>query len=272
MTLSMRAPSLDLHRQPAALASWRAHAGSVVGSEHRRTGRGNQDAWHLQRSERAVIGVVADGCGGAPHSEVGAWIGARIWANALAGLLDEGLAPTDPALWSSACARCLERLGALVRSLPGSPIDLVHEALLFTVVGFVLTPAQLVVHAIGDGLVWLDGQLSELGPFPENRPPYLAYGLHGPTPKVEIIHAIDPDRVGHLIVATDGAAELLDQPGGLEPFTDLARPHAIDRRLAQLNRERLEIDWSAEYVARSHGQLSDDTTLLVLGRAPGSPA
>lgn len=225
-----------------------------------------------------MIGVVADGCGSAPHSEVGAWLGARIWTDTLAQLLDEGLAPTDPKLWSHACARSLGRLGALVAALPGASSDLVHDALLFTLVGVVLTPTQLVVHAIGDGLVWLDGQLTELGPFPDNRPPYLAYGLHGATPTVEIIHVLDPHQVERLILATDGATQLLDPTshvGALEQFADpryLARPHALERRLAQLNRETLEIDWSAEFVERSCGHLSDDTTLLVLGREPGRPA
>lgn len=254
----------------AVLAAWRARGGSVVGAEHRRTGRPNQDAWHLQRSERAVIGVVADGCGSAPHSEVGAWLGARIWARALTELLALGLAPTDPSLWSRACARSVERLRAIVQVLPGESTELVHEALLFTLVGCVITPTQLVVHAIGDGLVWIDGQLTELGPFPDNRPPYLGYGLHGPTPRVEITHVLDPNDVEQLILATDGATQLLDSPGGLEQFADprdLARPHLIGRKLALLNREQLAIDWSAELVERSHGRLADDTTVLRLGRS-----
>ncbi|PRQ07532.1 protein phosphatase 2C domain-containing protein [Enhygromyxa salina] len=257
-------------RTAPSLSSWRAHGGSAIGADHRRSGRGNQDAWYVQRSELAVVGVVADGCGSAPHSEVGAWLGARLWADALAGLLDDGLTPTQPQLWDRACARSLERLAAVVEALPGSSTALVHEALLFTLVGFVLTPAQLVVHAIGDGVVWLDGQLTTLGPFPDNQPPYLGYGLHGPTPPVQVIHAVDPAQVERLILATDGAVEL-----SIERFADpryLLRPHAIQRELAQLNRETQNIDWSAEVVERSHGRLADDTTLLVLGREPGRSA
>jgi hypothetical protein len=177
-------------------------------------------------------------------------------------------------VWARASALSLERLGALVEALPGAPTACVHEALLFTLVGFVLTPKRLVVHAIGDGTVWLDGQLTELGPFPNNQPPYLAYGLSGPAPSVEIIHAIDPARVERLILATDGASDL-DGDIALEQFADpryLARPHAIGRQLAQLNRETVEIDWDTEVVERSHGRLSDDTTVLVLGREPGRSA
>ena len=259
-------------RTLTTLGAWRACGGSVIGADHRRSGRANQDGWHVERSPRWLIGVVADGCGSAPHSEVGAWLGARIWARALAQLLDEDLSPADPRLWTRACARSLERLGAVVDTLPGSSRQLVHEALLFTLVGFVLTPEQLVVHAIGDGLVWLDGQQREIGPFPDNRPPYLAYGLHGPTPQVQIIHALDPRSVDRLILATDGATQLLDTLGQFAAPRYLARPHAIGRQLALLNREQLEIDWSAEFVERSYGRLSDDTTLLVLGRAPGGPA
>ena len=252
----------------------------MVGADHRRSGRPNQDAWYVERSERALIGVVADGCGSAARSELGAWMGARLWARALAEELGEGRSgalDSDSETWARTSARCLEPLRALVHALPGSSPALVHEALLFTLVAFVLTPERLVVHAIGDGLVWLDGELRELGPFADNRPPYLAYGLTGATPPVQIVHDLDPRELGTLILASDGAHELAAAaPGeGLEAFADpryLARPHAIGRRLAQLNRERLAVDWSAEVVERSHGSLSDDTSVLVLGRVPGSLA
>ena len=58
----------------ASLDAWRVAGGSVIGSAHRRSDRPNQDAWVVARRERALVGVVADGCGSAPHSEVGAWL------------------------------------------------------------------------------------------------------------------------------------------------------------------------------------------------------
>ena len=63
-------------------------AGSVAGRMHRRLARPNQDAVSWIRARRGVVLVVCDGCGGAPRSEVGAALGARLWSRALVERLD----------------------------------------------------------------------------------------------------------------------------------------------------------------------------------------
>ncbi len=258
----------------AALPEWTVAAGSVVGADHRRVGRPNQDSWAVHRSASCLTGVVADGCGSGGHSEVGAWIGARAWVRAVAGEVDGGLAPTDARLWRGACRRSLQTLGALLEQVaePSDRGASLSDALLFTLVGFVLTPEVLVTYALGDGLVWIDGRLRQLGPFPGNCPPYLA--ALGAQAEVEILDVLDPVAVEHVIVGTDGALELVDRQaslGSLAQFTaarylSSGSPDALRRRLSVINREQLTVDWEREVVERGYGPLSDDTTLLVLGR------
>ena len=267
MTLSRSATPRHAITLGSALSldAWEVAGGSVIGSAHRRCDRANQDSWTLERRERALVGVLADGCGSAPNSQVGAWLGARIWAQATHELLETGLSPDDPELWRQVCERSLGRLRAVTDALCGPVEASVGEALLFTLVGFVLTPSRLVVHAIGDGLVCLDGRTTALGPFPNNAPPYLGYGLLGTTPRVEIVHAVDAADFERLVIASDGAEELEDLDS-LAASSVLARPHTLGRTLARINRERLEIDWNIERVEHSRGRLRDDTTVIALAR------
>jgi len=53
-------------------------AASVIGREHARAGRNNQDALSLLAQGEVLAAVVADGCGSGAHSEVGAQIAQRI--------------------------------------------------------------------------------------------------------------------------------------------------------------------------------------------------
>src|SRR3989344_5896211 len=57
--------------------------GTIIGSEHKRLGKNNQDASHTTVSPEALIAVVTDGCSASRHSEVGANIGARLVSNAV---------------------------------------------------------------------------------------------------------------------------------------------------------------------------------------------
>src|SRR5579885_3047520 len=52
---------------------------SVLGRDHVAPGKNNQDAvFAAVNAEGSYAGVVCDGCGSSPHSEVGAQLGARM--------------------------------------------------------------------------------------------------------------------------------------------------------------------------------------------------
>ena len=54
--------------------------GTVIGRDHRVSGKNNQDAFCCLMADHLIVAVVCDGCGSSPHSEVGAKIGAKIIA------------------------------------------------------------------------------------------------------------------------------------------------------------------------------------------------
>ena len=60
-------------------------AASIVGTDHRKpfVWKNNQDAFVIRSRGDLLVGVVADGCGEGPYSELGARIGANMLANRL---------------------------------------------------------------------------------------------------------------------------------------------------------------------------------------------
>lgn len=235
-------------------------AGSVAGRTHRRLARPNQDAVSWIRTRRGVVLVVCDGCGGAPRSEVGAALGARLWSRALVERLDAGAA-ADAALFEAAGADVLAHLAALAAAMAPDPTAVVVDHFMFTSLAAVVTPEAVAVHAIGDGVVVIGDAVSVIGPFPENQPPYLAQGLVGARPAGKTWIA-DPREVDRIAIATDGASALpcLDD---LAVDVVFRNPAALTRRLALLAEDQLEIDWEARRIVRTPAVLDDDTTIAL---------
>lgn len=264
--------------------------GRVCGTEHRRTGRGCQDAFAWQRVDGCLLATVADGCGSGRYSEVGAILGVRLWTAALADLMRESgtlFAAGDvdaPQLvralradiWPQARARVAERLSGLARGMGGSVADNVRSHLLFTLVGALVTPAHTVVYSLGDGVYGINGGLVEIGPFPENRPPYLSYDVveERPVWPVVVNACWASDAVQSVILATDGLAPLLAEPTLVQEF---ARPRyvrnrdAVRRRLSVLNRERRTIFWDERRVLKESGRFADDVALIILQKRVHEP-
>ncbi|MBN1209138.1 MAG: protein phosphatase 2C domain-containing protein [Myxococcaceae bacterium] len=257
-------------------------AASVIGREHVRAGRNNQDALSVRAEGGVLAAVVADGCGSGAHSEVGAQLGARCVAEAALDVLKGGTPVEDAGFLEAVRARVLKFLTTLTAQLGSS---LVGEHLLFTIVGAVITPERTLVFSAGDGLWVLNGAVHPLGPFPNNAPPYLAYGLLSPgAVPLERQALVATEEVMALMLGTDGAADLAklsearvperDEPvGPLSQYWTDARyfqnPDALRRRLALLGRESVRADFTAHRLVRTPGLLADDTTLIVLRRRMG---
>jgi hypothetical protein len=254
-------------------------AATVQGREHARAGRNNQDSFFARTSARGLAAVVTDGCGSGSQSELGAQVGARLAVEGALALLEEGVGPGSPLFLARLEAELLGCLAGLARRLGQAAVG---EALLFTVVGAVCTPDEVLVFSAGDGLWALNGEVHDLGPFPGNAPPYLSYGLLSPGTPLLGARALRPTaEVDSLVLGTDGAGELHGLsgavlPGGDEPVGPLSRlwtedryfahPDALRRRLAMLNRESVRADFSARRLVRAAGLLADDTTLVILRR------
>jgi len=253
--------------------------GSVTGRHHRRADRGCQDAFAWQRAPGCIVAAVCDGCGSGRRSEVGAALGARLWTRAVAARAGGDLG--DPALWAAARADVVARLGDLADALGGDRVATVVEHFLFTTVVAAMTPRQAAVFALGDGLYAIDGDVRILGPFADDRPPYVGYDLLGAPPPATVLDVRAAASVDSILLASDGVCDLLaraDQPAGLggapvgplsQFWTDdqfVRNPDAVRRRLAVINQEVVRVDAARGVVERGGQPLADDTTIVVIRR------
>ncbi len=252
-------------------------AGSVQGTEHQRLGRNNQDAYYISRLPEAVTAIVSDGCGAGDHSEVGAQFGVHLTANRIYQQLK-----TQPAIdWSRLRAEILEDLKMLVTMIGGSPSS-IEAYLLFTLVGAVITPYQVTIFSVGDGVYSLNHQLIELGPFEQNAPPYLAYGIRSAELSLfQVHHQLPLAQFKSLLVGTDGVVDLIKHshqslPGQSQLVGSISQfwlddryfsnPDQLRRQLSLINRSVVQPDWESRCLHKIPGLLTDDTTLIVIRR------
>ena len=278
-------------------AGFRIAGGSVPGRDHLGrgrllVGRNNQDAAGWWGTPQVLVALVADGCGAGVHSEVGAHLCVRLLLASLrrqldplpAALATDGEAIT--ALPATVHAEVLAQLGQLATQMGERPDQTIRELLLCTLLGALITPAQTVIFAIGDGVYILNGQVTRIGPFAGNAPPYLAYALldgaacppelADAARQFQILTAVPTAQVETLLLATDGLLDVIARageplPGKTEPLGPVAQfwedaryldnPDAIRRRLALANSQALRPDGRVV-----PGLLPDDTTLLVMCR------
>jgi hypothetical protein len=265
-------------------ATHRARTATVIGREHVRLGRNNQDgAWTVEtrtenppfrlssskpaehrelnsapfdsaQGERRVVttAVLCDGCGSEPRSEVGAQLGARFLAQWLAR--EASRSPLTGALAESATAALVDWLRAFVELMEPEPsrrAAFVQAHLLFTFLAAVASEGRVLVFGLGDGVVSVDGVTRVLDSGPENAPDYVAYRLARPG-AAPALHVLGP--ASRVALGTDGlAAHLTAHPNALEPLFDDA---AVWKNPAQLQR-RLNVLAAQE-------RFSDDATLALL--------
>ena len=254
--------------------------GSVIGRDHRKAGRNNQDAYAWGSSGDVIVAAVSDGCGSSPHSEVGAWITARLIVEFVVNRIqrfavdDMNRAIADPTFWEKIRQDMLAQLRVLANAMGTSLTQMVTDYFLATIVGFVITPKATVVFSHGDGIYMVNGMISPINPLTGNAPLYLAYGLTGTDLPVELkftLHGVvDTSTIGTLLIGTDGVTELFEVsdrmlPGRREPVGDIvqfyddhyfANPFAISRRLNIIN----------GLFVPEPGLLHDDSTLIVARR------
>ena len=239
-----------------------AAAASVIGARHLRGARNGQDAAVAWLGDGAGVVVVCDGCSSGASSEVGARLGASLFARAVAARLRAGGLPTEQALWEAARTDTVRALSELVERMAGDRLAALHDQFLFTIVAGAVTRAGAAVWALGDGAYSFGERTRVLGPFDDNAPPYLAYDLLG-EPGVASFE-VAPPSCAALVVATDGASDL-DMP--LETFTErqlVEHPDALRRHLTVLARSHDRIVWNERRVARTPARLQDDCAVAVL--------
>lgn len=259
--------------------------GSVIGREHLRVGKNNQDAYGWDVSEAGAIAVVCDGCGSGIHSEVGAKLGARMIVETLHRTLKDGLSLEHEEFWQTIQQKLLHQLQQLAEQLGGDRAQTVRDYLLFTIAGVVITPAITSVFTLGDGVIAVNDQVMQLGPFVNNAPPYLAYGLlEGNVSEslpLKALQVLPTKQVQSMLLGSDGVSDLMEVaahslPGRSDVVGDVAQfwqderyfrnPDQVRRRLALINRDVTILNPQAQQCLRQPGLLPDDTTLIVIRR------
>jgi hypothetical protein len=175
---------------------------------------------------------------------------------------ERGDVPITFAFWDGVRAEVVATLDALVRAMPGPRERVVHDYFLFTIVAAVAIDDRIAVWVLGDGAYAIDDRVRELGPFPDNQPPYLAYDLLG-DPQPAHLEVARGDRV---VVATDGVAEIGLHVVGAPQL--VRHPDALRRQLAVLARTPERVDWDQRRVIRESAPLQDDGAVAILERAP----
>lgn len=281
-------------------------SGTVQGRDHRLQGRNNQDAFFLLEREDVTVAIVCDGCSSGAHSEIGARLGAEYAARLIANVAvgDYQLSEADPDAgfpmrksitpkppyfkpWyvSNELATEINRpipYSSMPRDIDPAFRSFVMEHLLFTIVGVAITSEMATFFALGDGVIVVNGEVTTLGPFKDNAPPYLGYRLLSPHsrkhPDIQVVREIPMAELNSFVIGTDGVTHLIDAaektvPGKTELIGPLSRLWTEDRffknrdmvrrYLTLANQDATTIDWESRTVTKDPGRLSDDTTLIV---------
>lgn len=271
---------------------WEFAGGTIIGKEHVRSQKNNQDAWRVIIGDKAVIAVVSDGCSAGIHSEVGANLGSRLLAESLHRHLSVSFASN---LSLAALEAVLERsrqdalatIRILANTLGGSFSQTIEDFFLFTALGAVITEQETFLFAVGDGVFFLNGEYIELAPYAGNKPPYLSYALVNTTLggpenfRFQVIRQLPTRELENLVIGTDGARDLVlatgkklaGQADVVKDPTNLwmdnrffSNPDQLRRYLTQVNRELKTFDSVTRAAKVEPGYLPDDTTVVVLRR------
>ena len=272
--------------------------GTVAGRDHRRgVPKNRQDDFCITRRDYCITAVIADGCssGGLASrhqqlvtstgsSEVGASLAVRLLSHAL-----QKHANMDPDLEAEvvlekARRELLANLQLLAVSMGPSMSEVVDRYFLFTMVGVLLTPEYGTFFGLGDGLVIVNGEVTQLEPDSDNRPIYLGYAITGSSLtdndperlKFKIVKELPLLELNHFLIGSDGAAEVIDrhlscypgsetEVGAIDQFWTedrYFRNHStIERQLNLMAR-----DWNRrtpDGPVLEGGLLHDDTTIVV---------
>ena len=276
-------------------------AGSVIGRDHRVAGKNNQDALCVSTGDTCDIVLVADGCSAGTHSEVGAQAGVQMVSRTIrrhvelysaAGIPHTSFGASGP-FWEGVRLDVLRQLHGLAQMMGQRLSTALNTYCLFTIVGALLTKERASFFSVGDGIIIVNGEMTRIGPFPNNEPPYLAYGLV-PTSlerdspallRLQVHREESVESVDSFLIGTDGVGDLHkvslqkvpnkdELVGPLSQFWSEDRyfknRDMLRRRLTIANRDVTRASWDERELVIEHGLLPDDTT-IVTGRRVSSP-
>jgi len=247
-------------------------AGSIPGSDHTMPGKpvwkNNQDAWYIYQSDHITIGIIADGCGSGKKNEVGANLGVQLFGEILKTEAERSLQHGQLSFnkWERSKISFLGKISTLASCMGPSLSEVVEHFFAFSLVGFIIMPETTSIFHCGDGCYSVNDELTTIGPYPGNAPPYIAYNILGDTePKFEITD-IPTSSIENISVGSDGVDYIPDFEMTLEQWigTDsvFENPDILRRKLALIGKEFLR----GKIIVP--GPLKDDTTLVIARKPP----
>jgi Protein phosphatase 2C len=246
---------------------------SIPGSDHTMPGQPTwkncQDAHFFATKGNVFVGLVADGCGSGTFSEVGAQLGAKFLGERLIALAARSVSQghNNFTRWPELRSFLLGTISLLAAQMGESLSDAVREYFLFSFVGFLVLPERTYVFHCGDGMYAVNGEVTKLGPFDKNEPPYLAYGIADTDDSRSriIVSEFLTSDVTSLCVASDGIDYYPDFSAvtiatWISQNVVFTNSDILRRRLAVLNCEKV-VDGRL-----IGGPLKDDTSVVLARR------
>lgn len=246
-------------------------SGTVIGREHVRTGRNNQDGVAVRVDEARMAAVVTDGCSSSRYAEVGARLGATFLANEVLRRLRTGK-PAGMDLAYSSTRALVGYLDQIAKGMTNDPDEretFIGDHLLFGFLCLAIDGQRACIFGVGDGVVSLNGDTTVLDPGPSNAPAYVGYLImSGPSRSaIPEMHAVATvEEIETMMIGTDGLLDLERMPdsalkdgerqGGMEQFEEDASLFANSGRLQR----RLLV------LGEANQRMRDDTTVSVVRR------
>lgn len=273
------------------ISDFQVAAGTMVGTEHLRLKKNNQDAYAISEGfvcgKFARVGIVCDGCGSQQSSEVGSKLAAPLLAKSILayGTIAKGNFERALHLAEEDVLADLRKLSRGMYAIKPGWTGTVSQTFLFTIIGYFITPDKTWIFSLGDGVYCINNDL-HVKEYEGNAPPYLGYRLIDSKFEnltLTIDECLPTEEVQSLLIGSDGVAQLAklenenipgkEQPiGPLNQFWEEDRyfknPDMVRRKLFLINREMIRPDWKNRTLKRHPGLLEDDTTLIVVRRKP----
>lgn len=267
-------------------------AGSVTGREHWSARKNSHDAYQVIKDDNLIVAIICDGCGDpvtSPDSEVGAKIGAALVATMLYRYMTSFQPQSAEGVLERTRQDVLSYLRVLALQMGDSLSAVVSRYFLFTTVGAILSSSGATFFTLGDGIIIVNGEQMTVGPYPDNMPPYLAYGLV-PTSltqeapgllRFQIQRQVPIGEIESFLIGCDGVADLIAAsekqiPGTQETVGPISQFWQADsffttrtglqKRLNRIAGDAMRRQQDGN-VVRCPGLLGDDATLVVGRRA-----
>jgi serine/threonine protein phosphatase PrpC len=244
-------------------------SGSVCGAMHRNTFRNNQDAIFIAENEKALVGIVSDGCSGGKHNEVGSKLITRFICNQL---LEMSSKLDKPAKMNKILERVriksLNLIRYILNSTGGNIKQNIQDMFLFTIIGVVITDNHSFIFTMGDGAYVLNSNLYIIDQ--KNQPKYLAYGLIDEldTPHFKIRKVIKTKRIENLILSSDGITYLLYNSEKILKDGKPAGNHNQFLNEERYLKNRSLLQKRLVVFGAINGVLKDDTSIILIRRLP----